>query len=348
MLDEMYSIGEKDKFIDLIKRTLQFAYDLEYKSYQEIYYVIFYEKELIESYAKTHSLFISVLKLKQAGVPIKKIFPVYCKFLNLKFESKSLTSFFAKLKSFEKYGHRVFIHKSYGLTKDGTKVTEKHKNQFIKFYKDSKQLSGREIHKKINEWARREGYSLISISSIKKLMCDPYLQNQCKPFRNGIEWETLMYGHYKQRIPPASNGNLWQLDGSRLQIPYLSDKNKIEFLTLFIVKDVHSGKIIGYSLDVSENHRVVIRALKMAVETTNFLPVEMVIDNGPCFKHENFQFLEEHIGYLGTNVRIHNCRNHFGPCYCYSIELNVGLNFTFETKIGELTNSLTSVLHSVF
>lgn len=297
--------NEDSKIHELIIRTLQFAYDIEYKKYLKTFHGAFYERSLIESYAKTNSVIISVLKLKQMGVSIKRIFPVYQSFINLQFESKSITSFYAKLKTFEQLGHRTLIHKSIGLTKSGTKITESHRKEIIRLYKDSKQYSGREIHEKTNIWAIREGFSQISISSIKKILCDPYVQNQCKPFRNGAEWKTLFLDPFKLRKEPEFNGTLWQLDGSRVQIPFLSKKNKLKFLNLFVIMDVRSRKIIGYSTDESENHKMVIEAIKNAVETTKYLPVEMVIDNGTCFKHETFKKLEEHIGFLGTNVRRH-------------------------------------------
>src|SRR5690606_18077934 len=74
---DLYSSEINDKTDDLIIRTLQFAYEIEYKSFQKLYYGTFYERSLIESYSKTHSLFVSILKLKQAGISIQKTYPVY-------------------------------------------------------------------------------------------------------------------------------------------------------------------------------------------------------------------------------------------------------------------------------
>lgn len=303
-LERINQNEEKESSDKLVKMTLDFAYDLEYKKFTKMFYGIFYERELIVQYAKTQSLFVSVLKLKQAGIPLNKILQVYQQFDFLKFETKSLKSFYAKLKDFERYGHRVFIHKSIGLTKSGTKVTEEHKEQIIKLYRNPLQHSGRVIHKKVNEWAIKNGYSQISISTIKQMMCDPVVQNKCKPFRNGKEWELLFKDPFTQRIDPDCNGQLWQLDGSRLQIPYLN-VDRPGFLNLFVVMDVHSRKIVGYSSDVSENHKMVIAAIKDAVEKTNYLPVQIVIDNGSCFKKDRFVKLEEHMALLGTEVRRH-------------------------------------------
>ncbi len=168
-----------------------------------------------------------------------------------------------------------------------------------------KQYSYTTIHEKLNNWAVLNGFSEVSLSSVKKILSDPYIQNQCKPYRNGKEWERYNLNPFRLREEPKFNGELWQLDGSRLQFPYLDENNTVSFLQLFVVMDVHSRKIIGFSTGKTENHTLVIQALRNAVETTGYLPFEMVTDNGSCFKHERFKKLEEYISILGTNFRRH-------------------------------------------
>jgi transposase InsO family protein len=145
----------------------------------------------------------------------------------------------------------------------------------------------------------------LSISTIKKIIGDPCFKNKNKGYRYGEEWMTNNFEPFKLRLEPENNGTLWQMDGSRLQIPYLGENNTPKFLVLFVVMDVHSRRIIGFSFGKSENHKMVLEAISKAVEMTRYVPRELLRDNGKCFEHKNYKFLEEYLNFLGCYVRKH-------------------------------------------
>ena len=154
------------------------------------------------------------------------------------------------------------------------------------------------------------GYSEVSVSSIKNILADKYIQNQCKPSRNGAEWIKTNLQPFRLREDPTANFELWQLDGSRFQFPYLTEDGKIAFLIFFVVLDVHSRKIIGYSSGKTENHILVKEALSMAVQETGFLPSEIIRDNGGCFRDKKYQKLEEYISALEDYLQVYNDENY--------------------------------------
>lgn len=305
------SIGDQksDELYVKIKLSLDFAYDHGYKSYQKYYVGNFFDLDLIVSYARTHCLLKTILDLhynsKDYSVEIKKMFPIYQSYELLQFETENLKSFYNKLNEFKNNGYSVLINKNYKCIKSKKKVSVNHVNKIKELFKDKRQFTYREIHYKLNQWAIIKGVSEISISAIKNVITDPIVQNECKPFRNGSEWSKLYLDPYKTRSEVQKNGELWEMDGSRLQIAYINNEGKIAFLWCFVVMDVHSRKIVGYSYGDSENHKGVIDALKNAIATTNYVPQEILIDNGSCYKHQTFKQLELRMKIYGTYFRRH-------------------------------------------
>ncbi|WP_294670044.1 DDE-type integrase/transposase/recombinase [uncultured Fluviicola sp.] len=294
---------EQSKIEDFISMQLHSACERGYQAFLKHYNELFFDPELIRSYAITHAVFHQIKQMHCFEIPINKIFRAYRKIDGLIFETDSLKSFYAKLKKFQQYGSEAFVHRSLGKTKNSRKLTDAHLKEIKKYYSDPKQLSYSTIHERVNNWAVLNGYSEVSVGTVKRILSDPYIQNQCKTRRNGKDWERYYFNPFKLREEPKYNGESWQLDGSRLQIPYLENDNRPAFLQLFVIMDVHSRKIVGYSTGKTENHTLVISAIKMAVKNTGYLPFEMVTDNSSCFKHERFKRLEEYISIYGTNFR---------------------------------------------
>ncbi len=290
---------------ELIHRCLHYANERGYYNYKKYYHGTFHDSYIIDQYARTHAVFCSALDLKNNDIKIKDIFIVYCSIHDLVFNTNSLKSFYHKLRDFEQYGYGIFIHKSYGKSRSWRRVSEEHIKKIELLYRDTKIYSGREIHQKLNSWAIEKGHFPLSISTVKKILSSADFKNRNKGYRYGKEWVFNNFEPFTLRLDPENNGTLWQIDGSRLQIPYLGENNQPKFLILFVVMDVHSRKIVGFSFGKSETHQVAIQALKMAVKNTRYVPKELLRDNGSCFKHTRFKELEEHFKFLGTYVRRH-------------------------------------------
>lgn len=304
-LHQIIETEKQDKLDRLIALKFDHADREGFKPCIKYYQGYFYEPDVIHQYARNHSVFQQIQQLRGVSVNINKIFAHYQRLDDLVFETVSLKAFYHKLKQFEQCGHEAFIHKSLGKTKNNRKLTEAHLNKIKELFKDKAQWSYRVIQEKLNIWAILNGYSEVSVSTIKKVLADKYIQNQCKPSRNGKEWSKLHIDSFRLREEPESNGELWQMDGSRFQFAYLTEEGRVEFIILFAVMDVHSRKIVGYATDKTENHLVVMAALRMAAETTGYIPSEILRDKGSCFKHVKYKKLEEHIAALGTNIRSH-------------------------------------------
>lgn len=304
----LYEVEEEDinQSIQRIRRCLFHAYNDGYHHFFKHYHGIYYDHEVIENHARTHAVLHSCIDLKRFGILVKDIYEVYNEMTDLTFPGKSLKSFYHKLVEFETRGADSLIHGSQGKVKALTKVKPKHVERIEKLFRSPKMLSGTEITDKLNRWALENGFRKLSVSTVRRVISDPHFQNRNRPYRNGQEWVDSNFKPFRLRMNPEHNGELWQVDGSRLQIAYLNQKkNAPGFLHLFVVMDVHSRKIIGYSSADTENHLMVKSALRMAVKNTAYLPKQLLKDNGGCYAHKTMKKLIKQFQFSGCDVRSH-------------------------------------------
>jgi transposase InsO family protein len=297
----------KDEVSDVIKLKLDAAYNDGYRLFQKHFASVFSESDLVVSHAKTMSLFDAIKQLRQFDIPLYKSFRIYCDYDDIVFRTDSIRVFYDKFRSFTRDGHHALIHGALGKSKL-KKLSQNHVDEIIRLFKNPKQFSGWVIHEKLNEWAVLNGQSKVSLTSVKTVLADPYIQNQCRPIRNGLAWKQLYFDPWKLRIHPTENGEVWQLDGSRFQFPYY-DGSKTTFLNLIVVFEVHSRKIIGYSMSKVEDHNAILSALQSAIENVKYIPSQLVIDNASAFNHIKFQRVEEYFNLLGSIIRRHRPKN---------------------------------------
>ena len=98
-------------------------------------------------------------------------------------------------------------------------------------------------------------------------------------------------------------GDCWQLDATRINMIAHAKGDKAKgFLFIVAVRDVHSGDLLGYSFDYSENRWAVMNALKMAVQNTGYLPYELVTDRFPGHNTDEVKRIMNGLKHLGVKV----------------------------------------------
>lgn len=124
--------------------------------------------------------------------------------------------------------------------------------------------------------------------------------------------------HIHRSYIPGSNalfaGDCWEIDATRVNITSheyettdekTGKKSKADkFLMVVAIRDNHSGDIIGYSFDHSENRRVYTDALAMAVKNTGYLPYEIITDRFPGHNTPEVIELLERMQDLGVKMQI--------------------------------------------
>lgn len=99
-------------------------------------------------------------------------------------------------------------------------------------------------------------------------------------------------------------GDCWQIDGTRVNLVNFKLNDKDAFLYIVAVRDVHSGDILGYSFDISENRWVVHNALKMAAEETGYLPYQLIADRFPGHNTPEMQRLFADMRNRGVTISL--------------------------------------------
>ncbi len=304
-----YSLRNKitDDVSNTIKLKLDAAYNDGFRLFQKHFVPSFSEQELVISHARTMALFDAIKQLRQFDIPLHKSFRFLSEYEDIIFQTSSVRVFYDKFRSFLRDGHQAFIHGALGKSKL-KKLSQKHVDEIVRLFKNPKQYTGWVIHEKLNEWAILNGYSKVSLTTVKTVLADPYIQNQCRPVRNGAVWKQLYFDPWRLRKQPLENGEIWQLDGSRFQFPYY-DGFKTTFLNLIVVYEVHSRKVIGYSMSKVEDHNAILSALQSAIENVKYIPSQMVIDNASAYNHLKFRRVEEYFNIFGSIVRKHRQKN---------------------------------------
>ena len=122
---------------------------------------------------------------------------------------------------------------------------------------------------------------------------------------NVQRWYDAVYGEleayrkfgYKFRTSlPEYRDSLWYGDGTKLNLYYKAyEKGKLVMKTIQVyeVMDAYSEMLLGYHICENENYTAQYNAYRMAVETAEARPFEIVVDNqGGHKKEENQAFLK--------------------------------------------------------
>ena len=91
------------------------------------------------------------------------------------------------------------------------------------------------------------------------------------------------------------------IDGTKLQFVHKDNAGFApEYRIIIFIIDSFSSKLLGYSLSKTEKAMALIKALRMMLETTNYVfPEEVVTDRGPAMKSKAFKKFIEKINDLG-------------------------------------------------
>ena len=284
---------EEEISITTVQISLQVAFNSKWREFLPLY-ITNHRREIDSiNLAKNHAVLSELRSKKKYGVKIKYLYIAYnnCK-ENLKIKATNSKYFYSKLKELEEGNiHDILLHGNKNKASNSQKLTELHKLLLKQLFKNPKKFNYQHIYKKVNSELIEKGFKTISISTVQHYLTQPEVQNECKVFRNGKKWMDNNLLPNISRKPPENIGDQWQIDASKFQFPF-KEGNSISHLTFFVVFDVHSRKIVGYSSDVSENKTMIIKGLEMAVRNCQYLPAEIVLDNGASYRSKEFQEVE--------------------------------------------------------
>lgn len=142
----------------------------------------------------------------------------------------------------------------------------------------------------------------ISLSYVKYYLNKPEVRNATQYFRNRRQFKRDVERHIR-RSRPEFACDVWMGDGTSSQIPYVDANGKVKRASLFVFKDVMSGKITGYDVAENEDRHNLIDALHLAYSTYGYAPYELILDNASSTKTEEFKSIKNHHEKIGLIVR---------------------------------------------
>lgn len=150
------------------------------------------------------------------------------------------------------------------------------------------------IIRKISEVCRIVGREVPSASWFSQVLASNKVKQLSAKGRFGAG--TANAGRYTHSITMARAmyaGDCWMMDATRVNIieHESTEKGKMAFLFVIVVRDAYSGDVVGCHFDTKEDRWGYSNALKMAVKTTGYLPHTLVYDRFPGHLTDEMQVI---------------------------------------------------------
>jgi len=222
-------------------------------------------------------------------------------------------------KNYRRVQEKVELHRDHDepiteiikLPRKGVKTALKYDDPELKSWAIQLRMMGKNysdayIHRKLKDMCAQTGKKCPSIRWWgMNVFEDTKVRNLVASSRYGIDSNrAAIYDGYTPMKNALFAGDCWQIDATRFNLIAHKTDNGDKFLYGIAVRDVHSGDVLGYHFDYSENRWSVMTALKMAVENAGYLPYELVTDRFPGHNTPEWDRIFDTIEKLGTKVTI--------------------------------------------
>jgi len=276
-----------------------------WRQYVPSYSEYYLDKGKRTLFAKTHSLFNNSIIMKKSGVySLINIHKVYLKFKEAIFWTDKYDYFTKKIKFAQDQGITdTLLHDFKKFGRNNYRLTPLVKKRIIFYYVNPKKYSRKQITEMVNLELIERGLKSISYQSVTLFLRNNEFKNRHDILRNGKEYAYNKLFPYITRKEPEHIASLYQIDSTRLNLPYNGDDGKIRFIYLCVIMDVFTRKIIGHSFSQSENHLLIINCLKMALEEFKYIPKQIVVDNHSSYSSNEFNSISSKMEDYGVCVR---------------------------------------------
>jgi hypothetical protein len=184
------------------------------------------------------------------------------------------------------------------LNKPALKYDERHLFLLTGIVSSGKAYKAPKIEQILKEMCHDEGINCPSLSWIKE---------QKTTILKNIEIYNNRLGADKtDKVTPYTGikaafyaDDQYQIDGWDLPYYFLDESKKLKKLTLIVVRDAYSRKIVGDSISLSENRLSLFEALQNTVANTGALPFELVSDNHSYNETKEVGYFKEESSKLG-------------------------------------------------
>ncbi|MEQ8925771.1 MAG: transposase family protein [Fulvivirga sp.] len=285
--------------------ALKVAHEKEYKDFLS-HFTLVKTEERQKFYAQKHAVLLKALEIYiELKCKRSVILKIYKSFIHLGYNyystPESFRRKFRELRQSDNFAESV-IHKAVGKGNPAIrKVDEWHLCKIVDLM--GKGLLKTEILKEINKCSpthKRIKYSTL-LNHISQ-----EVKNITSEKRYGYDFFKKHLEPYIRRQKPNYKMQVVEADGSRFQIPYLSEDGKVKFLKLYVIIDIYSSTIIGFSLEEEETTDMALEAYFMALDIHHFVPACIITDKSSAHTSDRFsKFKKDTNKLFGTLWREH-------------------------------------------
>jgi len=319
------------------------------EEFRPTYSKYLFHDEAIMKHCKTHAIIDACISLKNSKYLIKEIYEALKGYNDLVFKISSCTSLGNKLRFVKESStiEEAILHGLRDKISNAKRVQDDVDKLIMRYLNSPKKLNGIQILDLVNEYLIRQNRKQISQSYIYKLIGDDRIKNEAMTNRYGIKYAEGHLFPHAYFSSPDKPGQLWALDGTRCQFIYKTEKKNWNFLYMFVVMDVMSKKVVGYSFAQSENTKAVLNAFEMACERTMYLPKHIIHDNSSALNSKEMTIFKVKTNLMGVNwraIKVGNSRDNgvverffgvFQESYCKPIDGYLGDGVTSNNINGK-------------
>jgi transposase InsO family protein len=185
-----------------------------------------------------------------------------------------------KLREYEENGATAVISGRWGNS-NTEKITEEIEKWMV-LEMCRTRLSPESVHQRYMKVAEDLGFRKdISAEAFKHRLSQPHLFQLISLKRYGKKDVRSKTGQTFKIAPPVYSNDYWQGDGSAIDLAFRNEAGKIGMATVYIVVDVLTESIIGWSINEGKNRedfQLQLKAFRHAVRTTGSKPYQLKYD----------------------------------------------------------------------
>lgn len=205
-----------------------------------------------------------------------------------------------------------------GNTNAAKLLDEEQKNTLLALMSSPQKPSIQVVTYLYNRQASQQGWPILSESTARRFLHEPANRQTWTLARHGLDTHRSLYNINVRRSGPQAPNVMWVLDGTPLELFYqtrttrwnattrrhesrITRHNRLESI---LVIDAHSWRVLGWELCATESAASLHAALKLAVQRTGALPLELQHDNSSAAKAQAALF--QSLAHWNTSTRPYN------------------------------------------
>lgn len=192
--------------------------------------------------------------------------------------SKNARALIAKGREYAKADAMCVVSKKYG-NQCARKINEAQSAWIVSMYAQPTKPDTAKVAVLYNAEAKVKGWPSLTENAIYIHLHRPEVKPVWYGGRHGSRALINTYAHVMKLRAPSFRDALWCSDGTKLNYFYRTDNGMQARLQVYLVMDVYSEAVLGYSFSRTEDFKAQFKAAKMALKTSGHKPMQWLYDN---------------------------------------------------------------------